>query len=1439
MRWLALVSTACVLIVFGLVASLGPPDLLGWTHAGAAWVAGGARQAYEAVKDFDPSKGPLAIIAAIATIAAGLAPAVKYFWRYARKAETPSPLAPSDAKSSAAAEAFPLGADPSQLLPVRESIAAYLDQIEAHLKESAAREHFVALKAEDRGTPLPSLIQKFEHREATQARPVDLLQAHKQFEQYVLLGPPGSGKSTCLKRLTLDLIQAYRKDPEHEIPIFSSLAHWADKRLSALDFLRHAVLRLTGPRNRLASELDDYLARGELVVVLDGLNEMPSRSRGQRRNEEGPLRGDRNSLAEGLVAGKLLGMRVDPREQSVRELALSRGVRSRFVLSCRSHEFSGSFDWKRVHVLPMDGDQIDTFLRLHLPNGHERLAKILAQNRALFELARNPFYLRLLTVLFEQDLTRISTRGQFLKLLLDTLLDREQRQRGEPLEIARFERNLGTLAFRMIARDMIGSQVDLRTVGHLDEDVATLGVDTGLLTQTSDGAIVFYHQLVQEFFAALALQRRYEGPSLKRLLRAEKWLETLVLYGDIADGAERIDRRLRRLLKQRNGLTLHPSRSPGPGVLFVAVTVVFGFFTANLFVDWIAGGGWFLSLVSAAPLVTLAFCVGVPVALLFVIPAFCYHRAGISNAGYVLSQMRTAEVQRESIPAIVDAFSRVGMSRKKLVDALVEVGEPAVEWLLLGLQSRKPNVRRGCIEALGRLRAPQALEPLITIVQDGDPQFFIQAAEALGQLDDPRGRVAIAQSLDVIESGLRIGAGLKTWMTVFAKTNRRDEEFSARLAARTGRDQPGLRRVLAIAGLGAYGHASALPTLAAIGRDGEDPLRAGALKSLARLETPDVVAALLDIAELEGGPKGSAVVALGSVTSTSTRDALIPLLDHRSWWIRDAALESLGRMRDPAAVPAILERLVELRKFFGEEVVDALERIGSPDAFDGLATLAKDPRKLVRERALFALDRLFPDRAGSLFVKFLHDPMYPDRSAVLQLLVDAPPPGEEFQRTLTDLQRDRDTRLAHAALVARNRLDRGLEQRLKQIGVSLGGSRVYGMARRLVDWTGWPKYKRLLHEFELMSESNFEASAKIVELAQRDPEVERRLRPMIRIMVLLFILGLALVGALPVLLWRPLSGLGWLAIQYWPWAAGLAAVAVATYMPGFRWLGKIRWVGAMLRVSLIVLLLALLIRYGPSALLTGAGWLRDAILWAGAQIWAYKAWSGGLVVVAVLLVLARNRVPQRLRVLRGSVILCGGLALATSLASLAILYWQVTLGLILLAVVVAVPVSRRVARERPFLIAEDTSTSFAEFDVRTERMAAGLLGLGLAPGDRALFQMGTATETAVALVGCFKAGIVPVCTLPQSSNRLPTDVRPGCVRAQDGRRAAVATAAHRRARERSERGIAGSTDQIGGASPFRRPMRRSGFPGRSAFPRSFPACTAISGAGPCSPCRAQ
>ncbi|MCI3206745.1 MULTISPECIES: AMP-binding protein [Pandoraea] len=69
--------------------------------------------------------------------------------------------------------------------------------------------------------------------------------------------------------------------------------------------------------------------------------------------------------------------------------------------------------------------------------------------------------------------------------------------------------------------------------------------------------------------------------------------------------------------------------------------------------------------------------------------------------------------------------------------------------------------------------------------------------------------------------------------------------------------------------------------------------------------------------------------------------------------------------------------------------------------------------------------------------------------------------------------------------------------------------------------------------------------------------------------------------------------------------------------------------------------------------------------------------------------------------------------------------------------------------ERPAYLSDEATLTFAELDDRSERLGAALLELGLRPGDRAIFQMGTTVDTVVALMGAYKAGVVPVCAVPQ------------------------------------------------------------------------------------------
>jgi non-ribosomal peptide synthetase component E (peptide arylation enzyme) len=78
----------------------------------------------------------------------------------------------------------------------------------------------------------------------------------------------------------------------------------------------------------------------------------------------------------------------------------------------------------------------------------------------------------------------------------------------------------------------------------------------------------------------------------------------------------------------------------------------------------------------------------------------------------------------------------------------------------------------------------------------------------------------------------------------------------------------------------------------------------------------------------------------------------------------------------------------------------------------------------------------------------------------------------------------------------------------------------------------------------------------------------------------------------------------------------------------------------------------------------------------------------------------------------------------------------------------ALRASARRFPDKPAFISDERSVTFRELDEQTDRLAAALLAMGLRSGDRAIFQMGTSVDTAIALFAAYKAGIIPVCAVP-------------------------------------------------------------------------------------------
>jgi len=174
-------------------------------------------------------------------------------------------------------------------LPLEESINQYLSNLESFLEQnSIARPAFVQLSTQTKQESSfqdIELLQSFLWLKRSWQgdslnevnRPINLLKAHEVFRNYILLGEPGSGKTTCMQYLVSDLISKYREKSSDLLPVFISLSDWEDRRTSAIEFLRSRIKRIAGSTNYLVSEFENLLSQGKFLIVLDGLNEMPNR----------------------------------------------------------------------------------------------------------------------------------------------------------------------------------------------------------------------------------------------------------------------------------------------------------------------------------------------------------------------------------------------------------------------------------------------------------------------------------------------------------------------------------------------------------------------------------------------------------------------------------------------------------------------------------------------------------------------------------------------------------------------------------------------------------------------------------------------------------------------------------------------------------------------------------------------------------------------------------------------------------------------------------------------------------------------------------------------------------------------------------------------------------------------------------------------------------
>ena len=225
-----------------------------------------------------------------------------------------------------------------------------------------------------------------------------------QFRSYarvVIVGAPGAGKTSCLRRLALD-VTSDRRLSFDTLPIFIQLRDFPvdDLRPTGIKRLLDA-----GRIPELVTEFDPPLHGGRLLLIIDGLDELPSP-------------GERDIFLKSLT-------------NLCRDLP-----RLRVALTTRDSVPRGSLeDFTQLQLLPFDNARIEQwavqYLGSHRPErSRNDFIDLLRHDSELCDLASNPLLLGLTSSLYWKSPDELNDRAGLLRKVIEVLVEDWDSVRG-------------------------------------------------------------------------------------------------------------------------------------------------------------------------------------------------------------------------------------------------------------------------------------------------------------------------------------------------------------------------------------------------------------------------------------------------------------------------------------------------------------------------------------------------------------------------------------------------------------------------------------------------------------------------------------------------------------------------------------------------------------------------------------------------------------------------------------------------------------------------------------------------------------------------------------------------------------------------------------------------------------------------------------------------
>jgi predicted NACHT family NTPase len=351
--------------------------------------------------------------------------------------------------------------------------------------------------------------------------------SQKQF--LMVLGAPGAGKSTFLRKIGLESFKGKKGNFKHQaIPVLLELKKFTESKIDLKALIEAEFTTCGFPKPKEFTE--SALEKGKLLILLDGLDEVPS--------------ANVNSVIDAI------------------QDFVDRYDKNRYITSCRTAAYRYNFKrFSDVILSEFDDGQIQQFINNWFRSEEDKQAGTAAlcwellerpENKPAKELAHTPLLLTFLCLKYNKSQTFAMNRSTLYKSALRILLEEwaaEKRIMGqkiyEGLSVELEEVLLSEIACegfeadrlfipqsQLVERIKVFLSSNLNAPKQLsgEQVLEAIAIQQGILVERVEDVYSFSHLTLQEYLTARYIYANGQiSQMVEKYLTDERWREVFLL----------------------------------------------------------------------------------------------------------------------------------------------------------------------------------------------------------------------------------------------------------------------------------------------------------------------------------------------------------------------------------------------------------------------------------------------------------------------------------------------------------------------------------------------------------------------------------------------------------------------------------------------------------------------------------------------------------------------------------------------------------------------------------------------------------------------------------------------------------------------------------------------------------------------------------------------